>query len=108
ANAGVFGGGMRLVPEARIDDGELDVVTLAPIGRPRFLRFFPRVFNGTHTSIAELSFERARRIRVEAADQAIVAYADGEPVGHLPLDVRIEPRAVTLLVPKKPIEATDT
>ncbi|MDI2097631.1 diacylglycerol/lipid kinase family protein [Ruicaihuangia caeni] len=99
ANAGVFGGGMRLVPHGRLDDGVLDLVTLAPLAKLRFLRFFPRVFKGTHTSVRELAFEEARSVRIESADRRIVAYADGEPIGELPLEVRVEAGALRLLVP---------
>ncbi len=96
ANNVSFGGGMKVTPDAKLDDGLLDVFVVQPLSRIAFLRIFPRVFSGTHVTDTRVSISRARRIRVDA--DRIVAYADGERVGILPLTVEVRPGALRLLV----------
>jgi diacylglycerol kinase (ATP) len=96
ANNVSLGGGMKVTPDAELDDGLLDVFVVQPLSRTAFLRIFPRVFKGTHVTDARVSIVRARRIRVDADD--IVAYADGERVGLLPLTVEVRPGALRILV----------
>jgi YegS/Rv2252/BmrU family lipid kinase len=98
ANSGVFGGGMRLVPHARLDDGLLDVVLTRDKPRVRFLVNLPRVFRGSHVTDPGLVFLRGREVAF-AADRPFVAYADGDPVAALPATVRVAHRALRVLVP---------
>ncbi|WP_108250067.1 diacylglycerol/lipid kinase family protein [Planctomonas deserti] len=99
-NAGSIGGGMRITPDAVLDDGALDVLIVAPVSRLTFLRLFPRVFRGTHAALPQVRLLRARAIRIAAtgARGGIVAYADGERLGPLPLDIRVVPGALAVLV----------
>ena len=85
-NGPSYGGGMRVCPDADLDDGLLDVVVVRALSIPAFLRVFPRVFAGTHVRHPAVEVLRARRVRLEAP--GVVAYADGERVGPLPLDLR--------------------
>lgn len=96
ANNGTIGGGMRIAPDAVLDDGLLDVFIVAPVGRTRFLRLFPKVFSGTHAGLPIVEFVRGRVVTVDAPD--IVGYADGEPFGPLPLRVELVPGALPVLV----------
>ena len=95
ANVPAYGGGMRIAPAARPDDGLLDVVVAGPIGRAEFVRVFPRVFSGRHVEHPRVHVHRAARVRVEA--EGIVGYADGERVGSLPLTCEVVPGALRLL-----------
>lgn len=95
ANNVSFGGGMKITPNAQLDDGLLDVFVVQPLSRIAFLRIFPRVFKGTHVTDARVSILRARHIRVDA--DRIVGYADGERVGALPVTVEIRPGALRVL-----------
>jgi diacylglycerol kinase (ATP) len=90
-----FGGGMLICPDAVMDDGELDVLWLSAVSRPTFLRVFPTVFRGRHTRHPAVTMSRARSIRVEAPGQ--IAYADGERIGALPVDVTVCPGALRVL-----------
>ena len=63
-----------------------------PVGRLRLLRLLPRVYRGTHTSIAEVETRRVRAVRL--ASPGVTAYADGDPVGTLPLQVEVVPAAL--------------
>ena len=95
ANNESFGGGMRIAPQAQLDDGLLDVFVVQPLSRMAFLRIFPRVFRGTHVSDPRVSIIRAKRVVINAPN--VVAYADGERVGKLPVTVEIVPGALTVL-----------
>jgi diacylglycerol kinase (ATP) len=92
-----LGGGMRLLPDAKLDDGLLDVVVVQPLSRIAFLRIFPRVFRGTHVTDPRVEITRVRRLRIEA--DGVVAYADGERVGPLPVDIDVVPAALRVLAP---------
>ena len=96
ANCPSYGGGMRIAPAARLDDGLLDVVVIAAISRPAFLATFPRVFSGRHVQHPAVSQYRARRVEL-AADRPLHVYADGEPAGTLPATFEVQPAAVTVL-----------
>lgn len=92
ANGESLGGGMRICPDASLTDGQLDIAWLAPVTRRRFLQLFPKVFSGTHVDEPEVTIRRARHVRLDSPD--IVAYADGERVGPLPVDIDVVPKAV--------------
>lgn len=98
ANSGVYGGGMRLAPDADLTDGQLDVVTTARTGRLTLLRVLPKVFSGRHVHEPSVAVRRASRIRIEA-DRPFTVFADGDPVGRLPCEVRVHPGALGTLVP---------
>lgn len=97
ANNVSIGGGMKIVPHAKVDDGFFDLFTVAPLGRLRLLRFFPKVFSGTHTELGDVSFRSVRRVRIDAS--GIVAYADGERIGPLPIEVEVLPGVLRVLAP---------
>jgi diacylglycerol kinase (ATP) len=92
ANGESLGGGMRICPDASLTDGQLDIAWLAPVTRRRFLQLFPKVFSGTHVGEPEVTIRRARHVRLDSPD--IVAYADGERVGPLPVEIEVVPEAV--------------
>lgn len=96
ANGESMGGGMRVAPEASITDGALDVFVLAPVTRRRFLWLYPRVFSGRHVGEPEVSLQRGKRVRVDAP--GIMAYADGERLWSLPIDVEVVPAACRVLI----------
>ena len=95
ANGRSIGGGMLIAPDAQIDDGMLDLFIVGSMSRWRLLRVFPKVFKGTHTGLPEVSIERVRSVRLHA-DKAI-AYADGERIGPLPVEVAVVPGALAVL-----------
>lgn len=100
ANARFIGGGMEVAPSARLDDGQLDLFVVRALPRLRFIRLFPTVFRGEHTGLPEVTLLRTSRARV-AAD-GIVAYADGERLGPLPVEVAVDPGSLRLLAPLRP------
>ena len=97
ANSRSFGGGMKVAPAASLTDGLLDVFTLTPLSRLAFLRIYPRVFRGTHVSDPRVTIRHARRVGI--AVEGVIAYADGEAVGPLPLEVSVSPKALRVFAP---------
>jgi YegS/Rv2252/BmrU family lipid kinase len=98
ANSGVFGGGMYLVPGARLDDGLLDVVFTEDVPKRRYLANLPKVFKGTHVHEQGIRFLQGREISFEA-DRPFDAYADGDPIAPLPATVRVIPGQLKVLAP---------
>ena len=92
ANSQSFGGGMKVTPEASLVDGLVDVLLLKPLGRLEFLRIYPRVFEGTHVTDPRVIIQRGASVRVDA--RGVIAYADGERMGPLPVEVRVAPLAL--------------
>lgn len=98
ANNSTFGGGMRIAPEAELDDGLLDVITVGEVGKLRFVANLRKVFNGTHIDDEQVSMFRAARVEISAS-RPFPVYADGEHLTELPVSVRVLPRALSVLAP---------
>jgi YegS/Rv2252/BmrU family lipid kinase len=99
ANSKTYGGGMRAAPGAMLDDGLLEVVVLETVSKREFLtKLLPRVFKGTHVELPSVHVFRAAEVEI-SADRPFTMYADGDPIGDLPLRVRAVHSAVSVLVP---------
>jgi YegS/Rv2252/BmrU family lipid kinase len=98
ANNSTFGGGMRIAPEAELDDGLLDVITVGEVGKLRFVANLRKVFNGTHIDDEQVTMFRASRVEITAS-RPFPVYADGEHLTELPVSVRVLPRALSVLAP---------
>jgi diacylglycerol kinase (ATP) len=83
ANGPTYGGGMRIAPDARLDDGILDLVFVRKVSRVKLLRVFPKVYSGEHVHLPEVEILRTRRARIRL-DREMEIYGDGEPL--IPLD----------------------
>ncbi|BCW49108.1 YegS/Rv2252/BmrU family lipid kinase [Arthrobacter sp. StoSoilB13] len=95
ANGQSIGGGMRITPNALPDDGRLDLFIVKPLSRLNFLAVFPKVFAGKHLGHPAVEIRRIRKVRLEA--EGVVAYADGERVGRLPVEVEVVPGGLRVL-----------
>jgi len=98
ANSGIFGGGMRLAPDASLDDGVLEVVVSGAGSKLRYLRNLPRVFRGTHLRAPNVHVLPARELRI-SADRPFDLYADGDPIAPLPATIRVRPGALRVRAP---------
>ncbi|MBT2389336.1 diacylglycerol kinase [Streptomyces maoxianensis] len=96
-NGSSYGGGMRICPGARTDDGLFDVTVVGDCTRTTLLKVFPRVYKGTHLSHPKVTTHRVRAISLQA--EGVTGYADGEPLGALPLTAECVPGAVRVLAP---------
>jgi diacylglycerol kinase (ATP) len=65
------------------------------MSRFAFLRVFPKVFSGRHTELPVVSFQRVRSVTLNAP--GVVAYADGERIGPLPVEITVVPGALRVL-----------
>jgi YegS/Rv2252/BmrU family lipid kinase len=98
ANSRAYGGGMFLAPDAELDDGRLDVVCIAQVGKLHFLANLPKVFRGRHTGNEEVTVVRAREVEI-SADRDFAVYADGDHLADLPARIHLLPRALTVIAP---------
>lgn len=99
ANSKAYGGGMFVAPDADLQDGLLDVVLSSESTKLKFLKVLPKVFKGEHIHEENVTVFRAETIRV-SADRPFTVYADGDPIGELPVTIRAIPRALKVLCPR--------
>lgn len=99
ANSQCYGGGMRAAPAALLDDGMLEVLVLESVSKLAFLtRIIPKVFSGEHVNLPGVRTFRVREVAI-SCDRPFDMYADGDPIGRLPVRVRALQGAVRMLVP---------
>jgi len=97
-NGRAFGGSFHVCPEARVDDGELDLLIADGVGRWEILGLVPRIMRGTHVGDPRLKLARARRVLIES-EAPLLVEADGEIVFEdaRRLEVEILPGALRVL-----------
>jgi YegS/Rv2252/BmrU family lipid kinase len=98
ANNSVYGGGMYIAPEARLDDGAFDVVSIGESGKLRFLLGLKDVLKGTHLGKEEVGVFRTPRLELDAS-RPFPVYAVGDHLTDLPVSLRVLPRCLSILVP---------
>lgn len=98
ANTPFYGGGMKIAPQAKLDDGQLDVCLVGDVDRFRLLCLFPTVYAGKHLSIREVEYFKAPRMRVET-EYPLDVYADGEYVCRTPVEVGVQSAALKVVTP---------
>jgi diacylglycerol kinase (ATP) len=98
ANTPLYGGGMKIAPQAKMDDGLLDVCVIGGIDPFKLFYMFPTVYAGRHLSIKEVEYFQAERLRVET-EYPMDVYADGEFVCRTPIEVAVQRAAMRVIVP---------
>ena len=98
ANTPAYGGGMKIAPDARFDDGQLDICIVSDVDKFKLFCLFPTVYFGRHLSIPEVEYFRAQRLRVET-EKPLDVYADGEYVCATPVEVSVAASALRVLAP---------
>lgn len=91
-----YGGGMRVLPDAVVDDGLLDICVVEALSTPAFLRAFPKVFSGTHPAHPKVRMLTGRRVEIDA-NRRVQVYADGERAGSLPALFEVVPRSLRVV-----------
>ncbi|WP_277681152.1 diacylglycerol/lipid kinase family protein [Saccharomonospora azurea] len=95
-NTAYYGGGIPICPAATCDDGMFDVTVVGPVSRLSLARILPRLRSGTHVDHPAVHTVRASRVRLEgSADWPV--FADGDPVGTLPVRLTCVPGALSVL-----------
>lgn len=97
ANTSLYGGGMKIAPQAKMDDGLLDVCIVGGVNPFKLFCMFPTVYAGRHLKIREVEYFQASRVRVET-EHPLDVYADGEFVCRTPVEVGIQQRALRVIV----------
>ena len=98
ANGWSLGGGMKMAPGARLDDGLLEFIGFGDYPLLRRLWYLPRIFPGTHVHVPGVLQKPVREIALEA-DRPTLLNTDGETIGFLPARVTLLPRALQVLTP---------
>jgi len=95
ANGRYFGGGMKVAPDARIDDGAFDVVALGDLTFGEILASGRKIYSGSHVAMPKVSVRRAKVVEALPVDGAVVELdVDGEAPGRLPARFEIVPAAL--------------
>jgi diacylglycerol kinase (ATP) len=98
ANTSVYGGGMKIAPQAKMDDGLLDICVVGGIDPFKMFCLFPTVYAGRHLKVRGVEYYQAPQVRVET-EQPVEVYADGEYVCRTPVEIGVQRNAANLIVP---------
>lgn len=97
-NGYCYGGGMKIVPGAILDDGLLNLCLVGDVTKGEILRTLPKIFSGGHVTHPKVVMLKGPEICIEA-ETPLVIQADGEIIGHAPAIMRAVPQALTVLAP---------
>lgn len=98
ANTGQYGGGIRIAPGARPDDGELDLCIVHRTSRVQLLKTLPLAYAGRHVASPFVEIRRVRQVRIESVATPLDVYADGECVSQTPVSFRLENERLRMVV----------
>lgn len=100
ANALYAGGGMMLSPEARLDDGKLDVITASGLSRANVVTELSRVHTGGHVNNPKVTITQGEIVRIETLmlQDAMPLEADGNVRGVTPVQFQVLPAALRFVV----------
>lgn len=103
ANGICYGGGYYCAPEAKVDDGKLDICFVRSLSRPRFIRLIKYYKNGTHLATPKVAryilYKKGAEVVIESPEP--VNYAiDGEMGASKRIAIKVEPKAMRFIVPK--------
>jgi YegS/Rv2252/BmrU family lipid kinase len=99
ANGRWHGGGMKLAPDARPDDGLFDVVTIGDASKLDFVTTSPKLYSGKYLAHPKVEALRGATVEVESAEPMPIEL-DGEPVGTTPARFEVVPGALRVRVPR--------
>lgn len=97
-NTPTYGGGVRLAPEARIDDGLLHAVLVEDLGVLSVLKLLPRLMGSGELRTSRVKRWGVRSVRI-SADRPCLFHGDGEILGPAPVEIEVVPNAVQVLAP---------
>ncbi len=98
-NSKAYGGGMYALPDAELDDGQIDGCWCEDMPKLKFVsRVLPKIFDGSYGELPEITFFRGKRFEV-SADRPFTIYADGDPIAELPAVITVEPSCLRAVVP---------
>ena len=98
ANGCYFGGGMRVAPQAELNDSLLDVLTVGDMGKFELLKVLPTIYKGTHINHPKVRMEKVTGITIESQGERFLVHADGELLGEGPASFWLVPSALSVAV----------
>jgi diacylglycerol kinase (ATP) len=98
ANAPSYGGGMKIAPDAKIDDGYFDIIFLGEVSKYEFIKTFPRVYKGTHLTHPGVKVFRAKELTL-GSEPPLPLLVDGEVLGFTPAKFTLYPLALKVMTP---------
>ena len=96
ANGCNLGGGMLAAPQARIDDGLLDIITMGDIGKLEVLKLWRKTYNGSHITSPKIVTNVVSDVQIKSSEKILVE-ADGELIGECPASFWVLPSALTIV-----------
>jgi diacylglycerol kinase family enzyme len=98
ANGPYFGGGMKICPDAELDDGAFDVLLIGDLTKRDLVLTMPKIFRGTHLPHPKAELMRGAEVNVESGEPLPIQL-DGEQPGTTPARFEVVPRALRVRVP---------
>jgi diacylglycerol kinase (ATP) len=98
ANAPTYGGGMKIAPRAKLDDGMIDVCVIHNVNKLKLFCLFPTIYFGLHLRIQQVEYFQTERLRLET-EKRLDVYADGEYVCRTPIEVSVARGALRVIGP---------
>ncbi len=98
-NALSYGGGMKVTPQATLDDGLLDICLVSRMNKLRLLCWVPTIFFGQHLRLKEVEYFQTGQIKIEA-ERKLDLYADGDYAGQTPVEIGLIRRGLRVIVPR--------
>jgi diacylglycerol kinase (ATP) len=97
-NTPEYGSGIRMLPGAKLDDGQLDLCFVPDMSKGRVLRHFHRIYSGTHVRVPQVRCVRTCQLFLES-DEAVEIYADGEYLCRTPAEITAAKGALRVIIP---------
>jgi len=97
-NYSLYGGGFRVAPHARADDGLLDVCLIPAMSKIRLLPWIPRIYRGTHLAHPSIQYFQTPHLTLRSRAR-LDLYGDGEFIQPLPATIEVLPHALRVIVP---------
>src|SRR5260370_34437312 len=98
ANTPAYGGGMKIAPQAKLDDGKLDICVVRAMNKFKLFCMFPMVYFGGHLGFEEVEYDQVATSKIET-EQPLDVYADGEFVCQTPVEISVARHALKVIVP---------
>ena len=93
SNTPTFGGGLKIAPQAKLDDGFLDVTYCREVPRRELLWHYPKILRGKHIGLEQLHVFRSSAVSIETESPQPI-FADGEYIGETPCEIAVAPRVL--------------
>lgn len=101
-NAHRYGGGVKIVPRAALDDGMLDICVVRKISKLKVLFCLPIIYFGGHTRLKEVDYFRSAMLAIDSKPP-LELYADGELVCDTPAEISLVPKGLRVIVPQESV-----